>query len=331
MSRPLSGMVCLVTGATRGIGKGIALQLGEAGGTVYITGRTLNNAGGALGGSLQETAKEIEDRGGVCIPVQCDHSKDEDIKRLFDRINKEQDGRLDILVNNAYAAVNLLLRSLGTPFWELQPEVWDDVNNVGLRNHYVCTVHASRMMVPRKQGLIVNVSSPGGLKYLFNVAYGVGKCALDRMAADVAVETRKHNVTCVSLWPGTVRTETMTDSIDNYRLAQDVTLPGVGDGTGGFQMWKSMFMEMGETIEFAGRAVVHLATDKNRLRKSGRILLAADLSDELGFTDIDGSKPPNLRSLSTLLALEGWARLSKWIPSWIKLPGPLMWNAGNKF
>lgn len=175
----LSGSVCIVTGASRGIGRGIALQLGEAGATVYITGRKLTDSqGDSTTGTLTATASEVESRGGKCIPVQCDHSKDEEIAALFEKVKTEQNGRLDILVNNAYAAVQAISEYMGKPFWEQPLSMWDTVNNVGLRNHYMCTVYAAKMMVPRKSGLIVNISSAGGLAYLFNVAYGIGKEAV---------------------------------------------------------------------------------------------------------------------------------------------------------
>ncbi|KAK3085542.1 hypothetical protein FSP39_005011 [Pinctada imbricata] len=205
----LAGKVCLVTGGTRGIGKGVALQLGEAGATVYVTGRTLTPKAGSVGGSLTDTEREIAERGGRCIPVQCDHSKDEEIEKLFEKINKEQSGQLDILVNNAYAAFRVGEDVEKKSFWEEPVSAWDSVNNVGLRNHYLCTVYAARMMVPRKRGLIVNISSIGGLRYLGDVPYCVGKEALDRMAVDCGHELIKHNVACLSLWPGVVKTENM--------------------------------------------------------------------------------------------------------------------------
>ena len=167
MANILAGKVCIVTGATRGIGKGIALQLGENGAKVYITGRTLDPPkGSVVGGSLKDTAAEIEARGGKCIPVVCDHMKDDDVERLFEQVKRENDGQLDILVNNAYSAVNAIFSNMGVKFWETPVSMWDTVNAVGLRNHYICSVYACRMMVPRKQGLIVNVSSVGGLRYL---------------------------------------------------------------------------------------------------------------------------------------------------------------------
>jgi len=116
--------------------------------------------------------------------------KPEEVEGLFQRIAKEQDGRLDILVNNAYKGVERLLAESVKGFWEVEPDIFDEINDVGLRNHYYCAVYAARLMVPRKQGLIVFISSPGGLRYLFNVAYGVGKAACDRMAADTALELK---------------------------------------------------------------------------------------------------------------------------------------------
>ncbi|XP_062578611.1 dehydrogenase/reductase SDR family member 1-like isoform X2 [Saccostrea cucullata] len=194
----LSGKICIVTGASRGIGRGIALQLGEAGATVYITGRTLvARPGDPLGGSLTETASEIESRGGKCIPVQCDHSKDEEIAAFFERVKSEQNGRLDVLVNNAYAAVNAITEIREKPFWEQPLSIWDTVNNVGLRNHYICTVYAAKMMVPRKQGLIVNISSAGGLAYIFNVAYGIGKEAAQQKKMFERAETVEYAGKCI--------------------------------------------------------------------------------------------------------------------------------------
>ena len=159
MSPSLQGKVCLVTGAARGIGRGIALQLGQAGATVYITGRTAAN--------LEECAREIKERGGHPIAITMDHGVDSDVVKLFERIKSEQNGKLDVLVNNAYAGVNTIFTSTGKKFWETEPiDTWDKINGVGLRGHYICTTLASRMMVPRKTGLIVNVSSTGGLQYV---------------------------------------------------------------------------------------------------------------------------------------------------------------------
>lgn len=221
--RSLANKIALVTGATRGIGKGIALQLGENGAKVYITGRTLRSKNGS--GSLEETVAEIKRRGGEAIPVECDHEKSEQVEELFKRVSKDQNGQLDILVNNAYKGVGTILNNMKLKFWQYDPSVWDDINNVGLRNHYLCTVYASRLMIPRQKGLIVNISSFGGQRYLFNVPYGVGKAALDRMAVDCGIELKKHKIACLSLMLGAVRTETMAELVskggDKLKLKSD--------------------------------------------------------------------------------------------------------------
>ncbi|XP_078486227.1 dehydrogenase/reductase SDR family member 1 [Ciona intestinalis] len=191
----LGGKICLVTGASRGIGRGIALQLITNGATCYITGRDI--------AKLEAVKAEAKHRGaeGKCIPVQCDHSKDEEIKKLFEQISNEQNGTLDLLVNNAYAAVNYIINNSDDTFWDQPENGWDEINNVGLRNHFMCAIHASRLMVQKRRGLIINISSVGGILYFQTPAYGVGKAAKDRMAKDCAMELEKYNVAYISLWP----------------------------------------------------------------------------------------------------------------------------------
>lgn len=275
----LKGQVALVTGASRGIGRGIALQLGEAGATVYVTGRPEQakaNAPQFELPSLEQTAREVTARGGKGIAAYCDHSNPADIEQLFARIKTEQHGQLDILVNNAYAAVAAIQSSAGKKFYETDPNTtWEVVNNVGLKNHYLCTVYGARLMVPRESGLIIMISSFGGMNYLFNVAYGIGKAACDRLAADVAMELASKKVTSVSLWPGAVKTEI----IQNTVLRPDVE-----------SNLKSLF-EHGESTEYVGKAVVALACDPNHLDKSGRILTTEALAKEYKFTERDGSTP----------------------------------------
>ncbi|XP_029650643.1 dehydrogenase/reductase SDR family member 1 [Octopus sinensis] len=323
MAKPLSGLVCLVTGATRGIGKGIALQLGEAGATVYVTGRTLRKTEKSLG-SLEETVEEINGRGGRGVAVQVDHTKDNEIERLFEKIKAEQNGQLDLLVNNAYSGVNSLIDVATKPFWEQPISIWDDINIVGLRNHYICSVHAARMMVPRKSGLIVIVSSGGGLVYTFNAAYGIGKEACDRMAADLAHELKKHGVACVSLWPGYVQTETL---MSLYSSADTSDIPE------GYDQIKEG-LPNGESTEFSGKCIVKIMCDKaNLMKKSGRILPTGDLADEYSLVDIDGRKPACMRSLKFLAT--HFLRISRskadWIPGFLKIPSWLVYMMGYKF
>ncbi|XP_048756190.1 dehydrogenase/reductase SDR family member 1-like isoform X2 [Ostrea edulis] len=257
----------------------------------------------------------IESRGGKCIPVQCDHSKDEDVAALFERVKTEQNGRLDLLVNNAYAAVNAISENLGKPFWEQPLSIWDTVNNVGLRNHYMCTVHAAKIMVPQKHGLIVNVSSAGGLSYLFNVAYGIGKEACDRMAADCAVELRKHNVAFVSLWPGPVMTEHVDQVLQTSKSEKQ----------------KQLF-DGAESVEFAGKCIVALAKDTNIMSKSGRILMTPELGLEYNLRDVDGRVINSMRQINWILGRNpNTAWVQKWLPNFIRLPFWMFALRGSKF
>jgi len=299
----------LVTGGSKGIGRGIALQLGKAGATVYVTGRTQKD--------LDTCAAAIREAGGEPKTLVVDHGKDDEVKALFERIRQEQNGKLDVLVNNAYAAVTHILDNMGKPFWEIEPERgWDIVNNVGLRNHYLCTTYASRMMVPRKSGLIVNVSSIGGLISLFNVAYGIGKAAVDKMSVDCAKDLKRHNVAMVGLWPGAVRTETMTEKVLDDPNAAKAS--------------KKVF-EDGESIEFAGKAVAALAADPDHIRKTGKILLTADLAREYSFVDDNGRITGEMRSVSKALEKAGWTTLAACVPDCVRIPHVLFYLMGYKF
>jgi len=310
MSPNLSGKVCVVTGGSQGIGKGIALQLGEAGAIVYITGRNKVN--------LEKAAQEVKERGAQkSIPLQVDHSNDEEVKNLFETIKNEQNGQLDVLVNNAYAGVNMIMENMGKSFWESNPfEVWDCINGVGLRNHYCCTTLASRIMTENKTGLIINVSSGGGLRYLFNVAYGVGKAACDRMAADCAIELKKHNVAMVSLWPGAVKTEKVQEQVLDNKDANEKSK----------KVW-----EGGESIEFSGKAVTRLASDDDLMKKTGKILLTSHLATEYDFMDVDGTTPKDFTSVKYLMAASGHTWIAALVPSFVRIPLWVVHFGSNKF
>ncbi|XP_028328985.1 dehydrogenase/reductase SDR family member 1 [Gouania willdenowi] len=293
----LSGWVCVVTGASRGIGRGIALQLSEAGATIYITGRQEK--------TLRQTALEVSERGGQCIPVICDSTKDEDIKGLFERIKHERDGRLDMLVNNAYAGVQDIFENTGKKFWEMEPSMWDSINNAGLRGHYFFSVYASRLMVAQGRGLIVTISSFGGLMYLFNVPYGVGKAACDRLAGDMAIELKKRGVASVSLWPGAVQTELVSQIILENSEKSALT---------------KMFAN-GETTEMSGKCIVNLATDQNLMSLTGKVLMTCDLARRYGLQDIDGRAVEDYTSLKFLLSQFPYLSwLSVITPSFVRLP-----------
>jgi len=331
----LKGQVALVTGATRGIGKGIALQLCQAGALVYVTGRTLKPKGDGCGGSLQETVEEMNARGagvGRAEGVQCDHSKDEEVTKVFERIAADNDGRLDILVNNAYSAVNVIAEQLGVPFYNQPLSTWDSVNNVGLRNHYLCTVMAAKLMVPRGSGFIVNVSSFGGLRYLFNIPYGVGKEACDRMMKDCSIELKKTGVACVSLWPGAVKTEQIMYNLDRGKFGGDETAASQGFGDLKAKDMAKAF-ENGESTEFAGKCLVALASDPDLMAKTGRILMTAELAGEYDLYDDNGKRPMSIRSIGTGLEMLGgvFAVVAKFIPSWVKIPYWVLYLGGYKF
>lgn len=308
----LSGWVCVVTGASRGIGRGIALQLSEAGATVYITGRQEK--------TLKQTAAQVKERGGNCVPVICDSTKDKDIEDLFEQIKHEQNGRLDILVNNAYAGVQDIFDNMGKKFWETDPSIWDSINNTGLRGHYFFSVYASRMMVAQGRGLIVTISSMGGLRYLFNVPYGVGKAACDRLAADMAVELKSRGVASVSLWPGAVRTELVSQFVLEKETPQGVN-----------SKFKDVFAN-GESTEVSGMCIVNLATDKNLMSQTGKVLWTSDLARRYGIQDIDGRDVADYTSIKFLLTQVPYLSwLSAVVPSFLRVPRFVLTLAHSRF
>jgi NAD(P)-dependent dehydrogenase (short-subunit alcohol dehydrogenase family) len=278
MTGSLEGRVAVVTGASRGIGKGIALELGAAGATVYLTARTVDP--GPIPGTVGETVAEIEALGGTAVGVTCDHHDDVQVEALFARVKLEQ-GRLDVLVNNVYSAIDLA-PWLGRPFWELPVAAWDQVIDIGVRSHYVASVFATPMLLAAEHGLIANISSSGSTQYAHNVVYGVGKAALDKMTADMAHELEAHGVAVVSLWPGLVRTEIVelgARRTDDGRSVLD--LPGEG----------TFDLADAESPRFVGRGVVALATDPAVMQRSGTTPTVAALAEAYGFTDVDGRVP----------------------------------------
>ena len=283
----LEGKVALVTGATRGVGKGIAIALGESGATVYITGRSLeSDTSNKLSGSLRETQTAIEETGGKCIPVQVDHSDDEQIRNLFERIEREQ-GKLDLLVNNVFSGVRAIKDAYGKPFWQSEPELWDQVNNVGLRSHYVSSIYAARLMSGQDQGIICTISSWGGMSYIFGAAYGAGKSSCDRLAADMAVELKPDNIVSLSVWPGIVGTEQIID------FAQQANEDGESDPFGDGYNW--------ETPLLTGRAIAALAADPDIMKYTGKMKIVAELAEKYKLVDQDGNRPVSLRSLKFIL------------------------------
>ena len=272
-----SGKVAVVTGASRGIGKGIALALAHEGATVYVTGRTVTTGSYPLPGTVGETAAEVNSRGGKGIAVQVDHAKDDDVAALFDQVGQEQ-GRLDILVNNAFSLPEDLTEP--QPFWEKPLSNWEMVD-VGVRSNFVAAWHAAKLMVPRKSGLIVATSGYVGVTYTYGVVFGTCKSAVDRMARDMAVELKAHNVASLSMWLGLTFTERAERNLKRNpaMTSQTVTDPKVGS-----------------SVEFPGRVIVALARDPQIMKRTGGTYIAAELAQEYGVTDIDGRVPPSLRA-----------------------------------
>lgn len=251
----LQGRVAVVTGGGRGVGKGIALELVAAGATVYVTARN------------PETPEGLTGKGAA---IQCDHRDDQQVEAAFRQI-AEKEGRLDVLVNNVWGGYeNMVERGEFTwtrPFWQQPLWRWDAMFQAGVRAHYVASRLAAPLMVAQKSGLIANLSQWAAQKYVGNVAYGGSKAATDKMTADMSHELNASNVAVVSLYPGLVRTEKVLVAAAWLDLSNS------------------------ESPEFIGRAVVALASDPNVMQKTGKVLVAASLAQEYGFTDTDGRKP----------------------------------------
>lgn len=245
--------VALVTGASRGVGRGIATALADAGFVVYATGRTIANA------NLPSSV----------VRLPCDHTDDDRVAEVFERIDRDR-GRLDVLVNNAWGGYERMVDggrfTWMVPFWEQPLFRWDSMMTAGVRAAFVAGQHAVRMMLRTKTGLIVNISVWAAQKHIGNALYGISKAATDKFTTDAAHELRSHGVSVVSLYPGLVRTEA-------------VLAAGVFD------------LSNSESPEFQGRAVAALANDPDVARWSGRLLVTAEVAQHYGFSDIDGRQP----------------------------------------
>lgn len=220
----LAGKIAVVTGASRGVGRGIALGLGEAGATVYVTGRSVDEGQGREGlpGTVFQTAGDVTAQGGRGIAIRCDHRNDAEVEALFQRVLAEQ-GRLDILVNNVWDGYQRMVENgqftWGYPFWQQPIWRWDAMFHGGVRAHFVASHFAAQVMVQQKSGLIVNISFWAAQKYIGNVMYGVSKITTDRLALDMAHELRDYGVAAVSLYPGLVRTEGVMENAAYFDLS----------------------------------------------------------------------------------------------------------------
>ena len=259
----LNDLVAVVTGATRGVGRGVARALAAEGAHVYITGRSAADGAGELAGPGGLTDDGL-------IAIRCDHSVEEDVANAFARIEREATG-VDILVNNVWGGYERMIDNgiftWSQPFWEQPPWRWDAMFDAGVRAHYRASQLAVPSMIARRRGLIVNISFWSAQKHVGNVAYGVAKAATDKMTADMAMELAPHGMAVVSLYPGLVRTEKVMEAAAWLDLSNS------------------------ESPEFIGRAVAALAGDANVMARTGSVQVAAQLGREYGFTDIDGKSP----------------------------------------
>src|SRR5262245_58475168 len=264
--------VAVVTGASRGVGKGIALGLGEAGVTVYITGRSVEEKTDVeeFGGTEYATAEAVTGMGGKGISIRCDHRDDAQVEEAFKQIAKESK-KLDILVNNAWGGYENMRegRTLTyfKPFWEQPFWRWDAMFDAGVRAAYTSSALAARLMIKKESGLIVNISFWSAQVYLGNTQYGVSKAAVDKMTEYMARELKKYKVAVVSLYPGLVRTESIMRNAKHFDMSNS------------------------ESPQFIGRVVAALAKDPHIIKKSGQVLVAAQEALEYGIKDIDGKQP----------------------------------------
>ena len=274
--KTLKGKVALVTGASRGVGKGIALGLGEHGATVYVTGRTTARGTGVQGleGSIDECAEVINEIGGIGLALRCDHTDDNKVREIFDHIS-EKEQRLDILVNNVWGGYECMFNDHGEyiwekPFWEQPIEQWELMFSAGVRAHYVASRYASQIMVKQKYGLIVNLSHWAARKYSGNVCYGISKAATDKLTSDTAHDLKLFNVSVLSLYPGLVRTERIMRASEFLDLSNS------------------------ESPQYIGRVIAALYADPALMEKSGKTLVVAQLGGAYGISDIDGKIPKPL-------------------------------------
>ena len=288
-SQPLKNRIALVTGASRGAGRGIAVELGAAGATVIVTGRSTRaepaRAYGPLlalsgmeqvPGSIDDTADEATAAGGLGIAIRCDHANEDDVAALFQRVQREH-GRLDVLVNNAWGGHETFDGVFDAPFWERPMVHWDAMMDRGVRHHLLASRHAAPIMLKQRRGLIVTTTFRDRDRYLRgNLFYDLAKASMTRLAFGMAEELRPHGVASLAVSPGWMRTE--------FILA--------GHKTDEAHWQERPSLARTESPRYLGRAVAALAADENVLAKSGGVHLVADLAREYGFTDIDGRQPP---------------------------------------
>lgn len=277
--KPLQNQIAVVAGATRGAGRGIAAMLGEAGATVYCTGRSTRAVQSDMQRTetIEDTAEIVAAYGGIGIPVQVDHTKEDKVKALFEKVRNEQNGRLDILVNDVWGGDPLT--DWGKSFWEHSLEDGLLMQERAVHSHMITSYYGAPLMVERKQGLIIEITDGVDYRYRGNLYYSLAKVSAIHLAAAMAEELRPHGVTAVAVTPGFLRSEAMLD------------LFGVTK-----ENWKDAVKQdphfiMSETPIYVGRAIAALAADPKKMEKTGQTLSSWGLSDWYDFVDEDGNRP----------------------------------------
>lgn len=270
--------MAVVAGATRGAGRGIAVSLGEAGATVYVTGRSVKGAPSAMGRTetIDETAEMINQRGGLGIPVRVDHTDQDAVRQLFRRVKEEQ-GKLDLLVNDVWGGDPLT--KWGASFWDHSLDDGLSIQRTAVHSHMITSYYATPLMVEQKKGLIVEITDGVDYSYRGNLYYSLAKISVIHLAEAMAAELASHNIAAVAVTPGFLRSEAMLDHFG-------VTEQNWKDGA-----QKEPHFIASETPYFVGRGITALAQDPNVMSKSGQTLSSWGLSDEYGYTDVDGNRP----------------------------------------
>lgn len=270
-------VVAVVTGASRGAGRGIAIALGSHGCIVYVTGRSEKEGDGEVPGTIYATAREVSEAGGTGIAVRCDHADDAQVKALFERVTAEQ-GQIDILVNNACWQGNALT-SVSGQFWEKSLDCAEMIN-VGARSGFVATWYAAPQMVKQDKGLVIFTSAPGSMHYCMGPSYGAHKAGVDKMAFDIGVDFADAgaNVACASIWMGSLTTERL--------MGMMAAMPALKEHLEGTL----------ESAGYTGHVAWAMYNDPEMFAKyNGRTVIGAEVGREYGLTDIDGKYPPSVR------------------------------------
>jgi len=277
--KPLKGKVAVVAGATRGAGRAIAIMLGEAGATVYATGRSVRGAPSDLARpeTIEETAELVTARGGLGIPVKVDHTEADQVRALFERIGDERHGRLDLLVNDVWGGEKLT--EWGTPYWEGSLDKALLMQRRAVHSHMITSYYGAPLLVRGGQGLIVEMTDGYDYRYRGNLPYSLAKVSVIHLAEALAAELRPHGVAAVSVTPGFLRSEEMLDYF------------GVSEANWRDGAAKEPHFLQSETPFLVARGIAALAADPDLMGKSGKAFTSWGLSDDYGIEDIDGRRP----------------------------------------